>query len=79
MWIDPTGNAIVYSTTRVHRKPDAGGNYNVALLNLEEGPRMMARVENISPEAVRIGMRVSAFVRNEGETILVVFHPREDV
>ena len=48
----------VYSTTVVHSRE--GGNYNVALIDLDEGFRMMSRVEGIAPEAVVIGLRVSA-------------------
>jgi uncharacterized protein len=78
-WIEPTGNAVVYSTTIVRRKADSGGDYNVALLDLEEGPRMMARVEGIAPEAIRIGMRVSAHIHAEGESTVVIFRPQGDV
>jgi uncharacterized OB-fold protein len=32
--------------------------YNVALIDVDEGYRMMSRVEGIDPEDIRIGMRV---------------------
>jgi hypothetical protein len=38
-----------------HRTP----SYNVALIELAEGPRVMSRVEGIAPDAVRIGMKLS--------------------
>ncbi|MEP6874803.1 MAG: OB-fold domain-containing protein, partial [Burkholderiales bacterium] len=50
-------------------------DYNVVLVDLDEGVRMMSRVEGLKPEDVRIGMRVQARVRTEGETPLVVFEP----
>jgi uncharacterized protein len=76
-WIDPTGRATVYSTTCVRRRAEAGGDYNVALFDLDEGPRMMARIEGIPPNEISIGMRVVAKVVGEGEKAMVVFHPDE--
>jgi uncharacterized OB-fold protein len=65
----------VYATTVVRRKPEQGGNYNVAVVQLEEGPRMMSRVEGIAPEQVRIDLRVVArLVEGDGGP-LVVFVP----
>lgn len=61
-WCAPAGTGTVYSTSVVRRKPDAGGDYNVALIDLDEGVRMMSRVEGMAPADVRIGMRVKARV-----------------
>jgi len=79
-WVAPKGTGTVYSTTVVRRKAEAGGDYNVALVDLDEGVRMMSRVEGVTPTAVRIGMRVKARVapgKAEGEPALVVFDPVE--
>ena len=76
-WETPTGRGTVYSTTVVRRKPEAGGDYNVALIDLEEGVRMMSRVENIAPDAVTICMPVRAEVRRQQDQGLVVFIPQE--
>ena len=35
-----------------------GTPYNVALIDCDEGFRLMSRVEDLPPEVVRIGMRV---------------------
>ena len=73
-WVEPSGFGTVYSTTVIHQRPPAP-NYNVALIDLDEGPRMMSRVEGVAPEAVRIGMRVKArVVESEGAPI-VIFEP----
>ncbi|MVW70128.1 Zn-ribbon domain-containing OB-fold protein [Bordetella sp. 15P40C-2] len=72
-WARASGRGTVYSTTVVRRKADAGGDYNVALIDLEEGVRMMSRVEGIAPDAVRIGMAVQALVRQQDGQGLVVF------
>ena len=74
-WVAPSGNGTVYSTTVVRRKPDDGGDLNVALIDLEEGVRMMSRVEGVAPAAVKIGMQVKAQIITHKEQPLVVFAP----
>ncbi|MGW6397679.1 Zn-ribbon domain-containing OB-fold protein [Streptomyces sp. NPDC055134] len=69
-WTIPSGRGVVYSTTVVRRKD---GDYNVALIDLEEGPRMMSRVVGVEPGRVAIGMPVEAAVQQEGEEPLLVF------
>ncbi len=61
-WVAPSGRGTVYSTTVVRRKPADGGDYNICLVDLAEGPRMMSRVSGLAPEQVKIGMPVSARV-----------------
>ena len=61
-WVKASGAAQVYSSTTVRRKTEAGGDYNVALVDLAEGPRLMSRVDGVPPEQVRIGMAVQARV-----------------
>jgi uncharacterized OB-fold protein len=61
-FVEPKGSGTVYSTTTVRRKPDAGGDYNVALIDLDEGVRLMSCVDNIAPADVKIGQRVQAKV-----------------
>lgn len=64
-WVEASGNGRVYSATTVRRKPQAGGDYNVALVDLDEGPRLMSRIDGMLPDQVRIGMRVKARVVND--------------
>ncbi len=73
-WQAPCGGGTVYSTTTVRRKE---GDYNVCLVDLDEGPRMMSRVTGIVPDAVRIGMRVRAEIVQEETGPLLVFAPGE--
>lgn len=75
-WEEASGQGEVYSTTTVRRKPERGGDYNVALINLKEGVRMMSRVEGISPEDVKIGMSVQSQIIQENDTPLIVFTPQ---
>jgi uncharacterized OB-fold protein len=72
-WVEASGAGVVYSATVISVKPP-GENYNVALIDLAEGPRMMSRVVGIAPEAVRIGMHVKAKIIDDGGPI-VVFEP----
>jgi hypothetical protein len=73
-WVEASGLGTVYSTTVIRQKPPAP-DYNLALVELAEGPRMMARVDAIAPDAVKIGMQVRAKVVRENEQALVVFEP----
>ncbi|MCB1492004.1 MAG: OB-fold domain-containing protein [Rhodobiaceae bacterium] len=77
-WVEPTGYGRIYSTTTVRRPEDKGGPYNVALIDLDEGVRLMSRVDDVAPGAVRIGMRVRAAVVEEDGAGLVVFRQAED-
>lgn len=61
-WVAPSGRGTVYSTTVVRRKPADGGDYNVCLVDLAEGVRMMSRVASLAPQDVKIGMSVKARV-----------------
>lgn len=71
-WVELSGHGIVYSTTVVRQKPPTP-SYNVCLIDLAEGPRMMSRVEGVPPEEVRIGMAVRARVASTADGPLVVF------
>ena len=72
--VAPAGTGTVYSVTTVRRKPEAGGDLNVSLIDLDEGVRLMSRVEGVPASDVRIGQRVKARVlQREGADALVVF------
>ena len=73
-WETPAGTGTVYSVTTVRRKPDAGGDLNVSLIELDEGVRLMSRVEGLAPAEVRIGQRVRARVVQQAGAGLVVFN-----
>jgi uncharacterized OB-fold protein len=55
----------VYATTVAH--PRGGDPYNVALIELDEGHRLMSRVEDLAPHEVQIGMRVRVRFDETGE------------
>ena len=59
-WIEASGIGTVHSTTCNRRLPEKGGDFNLSLITLDEGPRMMARVEGTEPDKVQIGQKVKA-------------------
>lgn len=73
-WVEPSGLGTVYSVTVVRQRPPAK-DYNIALVDLAEGPRVMSRVDGLAPDAVRIGMAVKARVIREDDRPLLVFEP----
>jgi len=62
-WAVSAGRGSVHATTVVRRRGEPAEN--VALVDLDEGFRMMSRVDGVAPEEVRIGLRVA--VRFDGE------------
>jgi len=54
-WVKASGLGTVYAIT-VNRARE--GAYNLALVDLDEGPRLMSRIEGV--ETVAIGTRVKA-------------------
>jgi uncharacterized OB-fold protein len=76
-WRVSKGLGTVYSTTVVHSQE--GAPYNVALIDVDEGFRLMSRVEEVAPEQVRIGMRVRFRAHRPGgdDPPVPVFFPAE--
>lgn len=73
-WFEPSGKGVIYSVTVIHPKPPAAP-YNVVLVDLDEGPRLMSRVDGIAAERVCIGMRVQARILQEADGALLIFVP----
>ena len=59
-WRASRGLGTVYATT--HIAPKGEPAYNVALIDMDEGFRLMSRVEGIAADQVRIGLRVKVRV-----------------
>lgn len=55
-WRVSAGTGVVHATTTV--RPRDGEPYDLSLVELDEGVRLLSRVEGLAPEAVRIGLRV---------------------
>ncbi len=73
-WVQASGRGVVHATTVARPKPPQEP-YNVALIDLEEGPRVMSRVEGVAPEAVQIGMKVRAYIERVESSGLLLFEP----
>ena len=73
-WVEASGRGMVYSVTTLRPKPPQA-MYNLALIDLEEGPRLMSRVDGMPADQVRIGMVVRARIIQENDKPLLVFEP----
>ena len=71
-WVEATRFGVIYAITVNRRR---SGSYNVALVELDEGPRMMSRIEGT--ESAPIGTRVKARIIEENGEPIVVFDPVE--
>ena len=69
-WVDAAGTGTVHSFTVVHRAPAEEYRsevpYTVALIDLDEGVRMMSRLVDCDPSQVRIGAAVEVQFRELG-------------
>ena len=72
-WVEASGNGIVHSTTCNRRLPEKGGDFNLSLITLEEGPRMMARVEGVEPDKLDIGQKVKARISDLNGELAIIF------
>jgi uncharacterized protein len=72
-WAVAAGDGVVYATTAMHRR-DADP-YNVCLVDLDEGFRMMSRVEGPAAAAVAIGGRVRLRIDADAAEPVPVFVP----
>lgn len=76
--IEAAGGGRVFSATLVHRAPDdrfaALTPYRIALIDLDEGPRLMAHLRGDAP----IGARVAGRIEPVAGRPLPVFVPAGD-
>lgn len=75
-----SGTGRVFSHITFHRPLSPGFDepYNVSLVDLDEGVRIVSQVVGIPPDAVRIGLPVMLeFVEVEAGLTLPMFRPRE--
>ncbi|MCB2039976.1 MAG: OB-fold domain-containing protein [Rhodoferax sp.] len=76
-WKVSSGHGTVYATTTI--SPRDAAPYNIVLVDMDEGYRLMSRVESVDPAQVRIGMRVQARIYHPGGDAdpYPVFNPLE--
>ena len=62
-WIQASGRGVIYSYTIIHQNkaPEFVRDtpYNVAVVQLEEGPRMMSNIVETDPAVLRIDLPVT--------------------
>jgi len=75
-WFEACGLGTVYSLSWINRRAPAEP-YNVALIDLDEGARLMSRVEATDADSLTIGMRVEAFIEGTGDDAILLFRPAE--
>jgi uncharacterized OB-fold protein len=72
-WVDCTGLGRVHSFSIVHRAPTpnfaAMAPYVIALIDLDEGPRMFTNVVGEHARRVSIGDRVAVVFEDRGEDV----------
>ncbi|TVR12248.1 MAG: Zn-ribbon domain-containing OB-fold protein [Salinarimonadaceae bacterium] len=69
VWEESAGRGTIYSFTVVHRATPAfrsDAPYALALVDMDEGFRIMANVINCSPESVKIGQHVQIVFEDRG-------------
>jgi uncharacterized protein len=63
-WVEASGQGVIYSYTIIHqnKSPEFISDvpYNVAIVQLEEGPRMMSNIVDIDPVDLRVDLPVTA-------------------
>lgn len=79
-WVEASGRATVYSysTVYVNDLPPFGPQvpYVAAVVDLEEGPRMMTRLVDCTKDDITIGMAVEALTTELDDDLkMVVFRP----
>jgi len=70
-WVDVSGVAKLYSFTVVR----GGEPYVLAVVELEEGPRMMTNIVDCPLDAIQIGMPLRVDFRNLDGMVVPVFRP----
>jgi uncharacterized OB-fold protein len=82
-WVRATGRGTVYTFVVVRETRARGWDkmvpYILAVVALEEGPRMLTDLTNVAPEDVAIDMPVEVtFEELDGTTKLPLFQPRQE-
>jgi uncharacterized OB-fold protein len=80
VWVELAGTGVVYSYALLHHPQHPAFSYPViaALVDLDEGVRLLTNLVRVDPAEVRIGMRVSVLFEAVADGMAVpVFEPRE--
>ena len=78
-WVPASGRGVVHSFSLLHHPQHPAFAYPViaALVDLDEGVRLVSNLVEVEPAAVAIGMPVSVtFLPTAGDRAVPVFRPR---
>ena len=79
-WRPVSGNGTLHSLTvarrATHPKLADRVPYVIAVVELDEGPRLTSTVVDCDPDALRIGQRLAVGFEDHAEISLPVFRPR---
>lgn len=79
--VELSGLGTLYSYSVLHHPQHPAFDYPVlaALVDLDEGVRLVSNLAGLEPDAIRIGMPLEVdFEAQDGGTYLPVFRPRAD-
>jgi len=81
-WTEASGRGEVYSHSTVYRAPSPAFKddlpYVIAIVKTDEGPHLLSRVVGVSPQQVRIGMRLRVrSARKSDDVIRFEFEPEK--
>jgi uncharacterized OB-fold protein len=75
-WVEASGRGRIHSFTIVpQRTPQV--DYNICLIDLIEGPRVLSRLVGIAHDDLAIGLAVEAVVDGGGDAPILLFKPAE--
>jgi hypothetical protein len=73
-WFESSGGGAVHAVTVISPRPPEPPRA-VVLIDLDDGPRLMGRVDGIAPAEIEIGLRVRAIVIRDGDEPVLAFVP----
>lgn len=81
-WKRASGRGKLDSFSVVHQAPyaafESSAPYVLALIELDEGVRLMSNVIGCSPDDVRVGMPLQVVFERRGDVVLPMFEPIGD-
>jgi uncharacterized OB-fold protein len=80
-WRPASGRGTVFATTTVHQMAfepfKSRAPYNLAIVELDEGPRLLTNVVGCDPKTVTIGMKVECLPELDDDVWMPHFRPVE--
>jgi uncharacterized OB-fold protein len=77
-WLPVTGKGEIYSLTVTPARKEGDSPANTVIVELDEGVRVLSRVENADPFELGIGMKVKARISAWKEMPVLVFDLEDD-